>query len=191
MNADVRAAIETLIKNPAALTEFETWVDGANRTIKDSGAVTRSTEAEPVTLESLAATVAALTAKFDAIGQPATEPQTIELDEAAAAGIAQAVFSGAEFRTMADSVARLSGAMEAQSKALLDSVQALTDRVASLEKGDEEKLRAHDETKPQGGKVTLAWRAPRGKDEAKPTTEKTRSLAAAVNATEAAWNAKQ
>lgn len=185
MNTTIKQAIETLIKNPDALAEFETWVDGANRTITDSGAVTRSDDVA-ITLESLAATVAALSAKLD--GLAATEPQTIELDEEAAAGIAQSVLGRTEFTTLADSVSRLSGALEGQAKTLLDTVTALTTRVAKLEAGDNEKLRDHEELKPQGNKVTISWRAPRGKDEAKPTTERTVSLASAAANTEQAWN---
>lgn len=193
MDKTVQDAIKTLISNPDALTEFEKWVDGANRTIKDSGAVTRTDGSEadaPLTLETLAATVAALSAKLDGFTVPATstEAPTIELDEAAAAGIAQAVFSGAEFRGLTDGVARLSGALEAQAKTLLESVDALTKRVAALEKDDSEKLREHEEMKPAGNKITLAWRAPRGKDEAKPVAERTVSLASAAAKTEQAWS---
>lgn len=197
MDKTVQDAIKTLISNPEALTEFEQWVDGANRTIKDSNAVTRTDGSEadaPITLESLAATVAALSAKLDGFTVPATleqtEVPTIELDEAAANGIAQAVFSGAEFRSLTDGVARLSGALEAQAKTLLESVEALTKRVASLEKDDSEKLREHEEMKPAGNKITLAWRAPRGKDEAKPVAERTVSLANAASKTEQAWTNK-
>lgn len=195
MDKTVQDAIKTLISNPDALTEFEQWVDGANRTIKDSGAVTRTDGSEadaPLTLETLAATVAALSAKLDGFTVPATstEAPTIELDEAAANGIAQAVFSGAEFRSLTDGVARLSGALEAQAKTLLESVEALTKRVAALEKDDSEKLREHEEMKPAGNKITLAWRAPRGKDEAKPVAERTVSLANAASKTEQAWNSQ-
>lgn len=193
MDKTVQDAIKTLISNPDALTEFEQWVDGANRTITASGAVTRTDGSEtdaPLTLETLAATVAALSAKLDGFTVPATstEAPTIELDEAAAAGIAQAVFSGAEFRSLTDGVARLSGALEAQAKTLLESVEALTKRVAALEKDDSEKLREHEEMKPAGNKITLAWRAPRGKDEAKPVAERTVSLANAASKTEQSWN---
>lgn len=207
MNKAVKAAIETLIKNPDALTEFETWVDGANRTITDSGAITRTDESATGEQPDLAAQVAALTTavatltqKVDAIGTPEqTEAPTIELDEEAAKGIAQAVFAGEGFRTLNDTVARISGAIEGNHKANTDALKALTDRVAKLEKdtgdrlakveqGEEEKLRDHDELKPRGSTVTVSWRAPRGKDEGQPTDQKTRSFADMASQTEAGWN---
>lgn len=190
MEKTVADAIKTLIQNPEALTEFETWVDGANRTIKDTNAITRTDGSEdaPVTLESLAATVAALSAKLGATGiLEQTELPALELDESAVEGITQTVLKRTEFTALSDGIARLSGALEAQTKALTQSVEALTVRVAQLETGDEEKLRAHDELKPKGSRIVATWRAPRGNDEQKPTTERTISFANAASRTEQNW----
>lgn len=221
MNKEVKQAIETLIQDPDALKEFETWVDGANRTIKDSGAITRADAActcdteltaradgcpdsakLSVQVASLAETVTALSTQVAGIvnveaTELSTENQTIEIGPEAAQGIAEAVFSGEAFRSLADGVARLSGALEAQSKQTLDAVQALTDRVvklettateriSKLERTDEDKLRDHDEMKPRGSNVTVAWRPSRGKED-KPTNGKTMTLAQMARKTTEAW----
>lgn len=219
MNKEVKAAIETLIKNPDALAEFETWVDGANRTIAQSGAITRAdetavadetaatdAEAETETGADLGAQIAVLTESLNALAtkvagmgsasSPTDTAPVIEIGPEAAEGIAQAVFSGEAFRALSDGVARLSGALEAQSKQALEATQALTARLDKLEgnvtaltRTEEEKIRAHDELKPKGSTVTVAWRAPRGKDEQKPDA-KTLRLATLASKTLSAWEDK-
>lgn len=211
MNKDVKQAIETLIKNPDALAEFETWVDGTNRAIADSGAITRADETAVADETAatgdadLGAQIAVLTESLNALAAKvagitnapiATLEPAIEIGPEAAEGIAQAVFSGEAFRSLSDGVARLSGALEAQSKQALESVQALTARLDKLEgsviamtRTEEEKLREHDERKPKGSTVTVAWRAPRGKDEQKPDAQTLR-LATLASKTLSAWEQK-
>ena len=119
--------------------------------------------------------------------QAATQTErTIELTPEAAQGIATVIFTGAEFTQLAGSVATISGALEQQTRTAKEQAEALTARIAkleeqtaqrlaALERTEEQKIREHEEMKPRGSTVTVSWRAPRG-DEAGNGQQKARSI---------------
>lgn len=187
MNDVVKAAVRKLVGgDETLLAQVEGMVDDTNRMITQSGAVTRTTEdaqAEEVVTEEttgpgmsdVLAAINELKAQVAGIQAATNQERTIELTPEAAQGIATVIFTGSEFTQLANSVATISGALEQQGKQVTEQATALTARIAQLEeqttkrlavleRSEEDKIRTHDELKPRGSTVTVAWRAPRGQD---------------------------
>lgn len=170
MNENVRAAVLKLVGgDESLLKQVESAVDDTNRMIKDSGAITRTTEGEQeqpqgeavaeeqqeqapanTGLADVLAAIAELKGQIATI-QAATQtermdsassPTTIELTPEAAQGIATVIFTGAEFTQLANSVAAISGALEQQSRTAKEQGEALTARVAKLEEQTTKRLAA-------------------------------------------------
>lgn len=124
---------------------------------------------------------------------------TFDLDAEAVTGITEAVFGGEEFRTLADSVESLSTQIEERAKAIVGQTEGLSERVAAMEErlaaleaDEDDRLRAHDESKPRQSRVSVGWRAGRGKSEGEngdsKNTPKTRNLAELAASNISAWD---
>ena len=166
-----------MIKDSGAVTRTAEGEQAQEEAATETAVVTTLEETTGPGMADVLTAITELKGQIAAVQATTQAERTIELTPEAAQGIATVIFTGAEFTQLANSVATISGALEQQSRTAKEQAEALTARIAkletqtaqrlaALERTEEQKIREHEEMKPRGSAVTVSWRAPRGDDAA-------------------------
>lgn len=168
MNKSAKEAVLTMFGEGRA-EEAEAFiqdVDGRNRSIEDVGMVRRDGEA------------ATETPTQEPAETPEPEQREIVLDDAAVAAIAERVREG-----LVEERSVLTASIQADFSDLSKAVTALSERIAGLEKGDEERKREFQADMPARGEIHATYKPREDKKQTaatpdgKPTPEELNALA--------------